>query len=489
METVGRRVEGPMALRALREQVARDLSMIEVPARDWLAPTRAADGTVIDDVVIVGAGLSGLTIAFGLMRKGLARVRILDAAPAGAEGPWLTTARMRTLRSPKTLSGLDYGLPALTYRAWHEAVYGADHFAAMSLIDRRDWMAYLSWFREVLAIPVENDTALTGIRHASAGEGTGHLMLQTTSAGGVTWRACRKLVLATGIGGAGGPLIPPMVADALGPDAYVHSDQPFDCALLEAERVAVLGAAASAFDFAVAALGHGAHSVHLISRAAALPVTEVLDWSNFPGFLEHFGELSDPWRLAFTHRMLAFRNPPTQEMYDRATGDGRFCLHAGQALAGIARRGDTIALTLSGGDEIVADRLLLGTGYAVDLSHRPELAALAPHIALWRDRVDPPEEFSASPVLDYPYLGPSFELLEKEAGTAPALQHIHLFNNGAVPSLGPICNGVTGLKYGAPRIVAGLTRALFMEDIHMHYEALDHFDKRHFCPRTMAAEA
>ena len=82
-------------LRALTEEVGRDLALTEVPARAWVKPPARADQW---DVVVAGGGLSGLTIAFGLKRKGVGRVKIIDAAPRGLEGPWLTTARMRTLR-------------------------------------------------------------------------------------------------------------------------------------------------------------------------------------------------------------------------------------------------------------------------------------------------------------------------------------------------------------------------------------------------------
>ncbi|MEM8550908.1 MAG: NAD(P)/FAD-dependent oxidoreductase [Pseudomonadota bacterium] len=464
-------------LAALEARVAADLEAVEIPPRDWL-PERG-DGRNVSDVVVVGAGLSGLTIAFGLMRKGIRRLRIIDAAPEGLEGPWVTTARMRTLRSPKTLSGPDWGVPSLTYRAWHEAAYGEDHFRALTRIPKHDYMAYLIWFKNVLGLPVENRTTLSAIAH------DGELLRLTLRTDrGEEIALTRKLVLATGISGAGAPIVPRAIREGLEPGDYAHSDSDFDCRTLAGKSVAVIGAAASAFDFAVAALNADAKSVTLLARSAEMPVTEILDWSNFPGFLDHFAELPDEWRLRFTDRMLAFRAPPTQEMYDRATGDPKFSMICGEDLAGAQKTGGGVTLTLNSGRTISADALLLGTGYGVDLLARPELAPHAPLVALWRDKYVPPEGLEHSAVLDYPYLGPAFELLEREPGTAPLLRHVHLFNNGAVPSLGPICNGVTGLKYGAPRLVAGITRALFMADVSTHYAALDRFDKAHFAPRA-----
>ncbi|MGK9797804.1 FAD/NAD(P)-binding protein, partial [Salmonella enterica subsp. enterica] len=76
--------------------------------------------------------------------------RIFDRAPAGFEGPWATTARMETLRSPKQLTGPALGLPALTFRAWYEAQFGTAAWDALDKIPRLQWMDYLRWYRRVL---------------------------------------------------------------------------------------------------------------------------------------------------------------------------------------------------------------------------------------------------------------------------------------------------------------------------------------------------
>ena len=88
----------------------------------------------------------------------------------------------------------------------------------------------------------------------------------------------------------------------------------------------------------------------------------------------------------------------------------------------------------------------------------------------------------------FPYLGPAFELSERVPGAAPHLRRVHIFNNGAVPSLGPVCNGVTGLKYGAPKIVAGIARSFFLEDADRHLEALMGYDEAHFRAHGMPKE-
>jgi hypothetical protein len=112
-----------------------------------------------------------------------------------------------------------------------------------------------------------------------------------------------------------------------------------------------------------------------------------------------------------------------------------------------------------------ADFLILGTGVSVDLSSRPEFAAIAGEVALWRDRYHPPVS-EADPVAGaYPYLGRHFELVEKHPGTLPALRNIHLFNSGALVSTGIIANGLNGMPWGVARLIAGLSRDFYVGEI------------------------
>ena len=464
------------ALAALGVRVQEELETLEVPLRAWVPERLDRHGDPLTDVVVVGAGLSGLAVAFGLRRQGVARVTIIDAAAAGQEGPWVTSARMRTLRSPKTLTGPDLGIPSLTYRAWHEAVHGAESWQGLDKIDRVDWMDYLNWFKGAAGLAVLNRTRLERIEPDS-----GTLALVVSTPSGEQRLFCRKVVLATGIEGAGGQHVPAGIADTLPRARWNHSGEIFDTTALSGKAVGVVGAAASSFDLAVAALEAGAATVTILARSPEMPKTEILDWSNFPGFLNHFADLDDARRYRFTRRMFSFKTPPTLEMFSRATSfpNCRLVLGAGDVTAQML--GDKVrADTAAGAFDF--DHLLLGTGYAVDLRRRPELAGFVDQIATWADRYTPPAGEADGDLLSYPYLGPAFELTERVADTAPFLRDIHVFNNGAVPSLGPVCNGITGLKSGVPKLVLGIARALFVEDADWHFSSLDRYDKVHFDP-------
>src|SRR5258707_10751729 len=132
------------------------------PSTEWMVP-RLYQGKPALDVLIVGAGQSGLCIAFALMRDRVCNILAIDRAPQGREGPWVTFARMPTLRSPKDQTGPDLDVPSLTFQAWYEAQQGAQAFTDLHLIASGDWHAYLQWYRRVLDLPVRNDVGATAI--------------------------------------------------------------------------------------------------------------------------------------------------------------------------------------------------------------------------------------------------------------------------------------------------------------------------------------
>jgi cation diffusion facilitator CzcD-associated flavoprotein CzcO len=452
-------------IKAERARIWRDLEMIEVPARSWVPQT----GDTLD-VAVVGAGLSGLAIAFGLIRQGVRRILVIDRAPRGREGPWRSYARMDILRSPKWLTGPDLGVPSLTFRAWFEARRGTAAWKALGKIAREDWADYLLWYRDVLDLPVRNETVLLGFR--PDGEA---LLLDIEDAAGRGTLRTRRLVLATGIDGNGQPHVPAPILD-LPPERWCHSASPFEGTLLRGARIGVIGAAASAFDCAVTALRQGAASVVLLARRSALPRIEALAWANFPGFMAGLAELDDQRRWRFMRRMFELQAPPTTEAFAEAICDPLFTLRLDAPLTGARLDGHEVVLA-SGEAEHRVDRVMLGTGFAVALEARPELAPHAPFIARWSDRHCPPHGEELDALSAHPYLGSGFEFTERDPGAAPYLGRVHNFTAGAVASLGPVCNGITGLKHGVPRLVAGVLRGLFLDDADRHLADLMHYDE------------
>jgi hypothetical protein len=74
------------ALITLEAQVRADLARTAHPNAAWLAPKPAPNGGPALDVLVVGAGPSGLATAFGLMRSQATNILVLDkSGRAGKE--------------------------------------------------------------------------------------------------------------------------------------------------------------------------------------------------------------------------------------------------------------------------------------------------------------------------------------------------------------------------------------------------------------------
>ncbi len=456
-----------MSLEGLTARVRDDLRRIAHPALPWLQPRIGPDGETALDVLIVGGGQSGIAIASGLLRAHVDNILVVDKAARGQEGPWLTYARMHTLRSPKDYTGPDLDLPSLGYQSWHEATYGAASWEALSLITRADWAAYLGWVRDAVGVPVRNETEVVDIGPAA------HGLLGVTFGDGSV-RYTRKVVLATGQDGAGLWWMPPFVS-AL-PDRFrAHAADPIDFAALRGRRVAVLGAGASAFDNAAMALEAGARDVALFCRRAEPQVVQPYRWLTFAGFLRHVSDLDDVWRWRFMSRILGMREGFPQPTYDRCACHAAFRLVTGASWTGARVVGDAVEIQTPAG-AFQADFLICGTGVEMDFSRRPELVRVAGNIACWADRYDPPAEERDDRLARFPYLAPDFSLMPRQPGLTDWMTDIHLFSIASSMSFGPSGSSINAMTTAVPKLVSGLTRGLFTGDLDRHWRSLQDYD-------------
>ena len=117
------------------------------------------------------------------------------------------------------------------------------------------------------------------------------------------------------------------------------------------------------------------------------------------------------------------------------------------------------------------DFVILATGFTVDWARRPELAALAGRIALWRDRFVP-DGAEHTEFAEHPFLGPGFEFLEKTPGALPWAGRVRCFNFAATLSHGKITGDIPAISTGAERVAEAIAGALFVEDYDAHYRRL-----------------
>jgi cation diffusion facilitator CzcD-associated flavoprotein CzcO len=458
----------PSGLEALEKRLAQDLAWLELPAKSWVPP-REVEGQRVRDVVIIGAGMAGLVASGMLKRLGVDNHVLFDRAPAGSEGPWVTYARMRTLRSPKQLTGPAMGLPALTFRAYYEARFGPEAWDALDRAPRTLWMDYLVWYRKVLELPVANGVEVKAIEPRP----DGLLALRIAKAGDECTVLARHVVLATGRDGLGGPYVPP-IARTIDRRFWAHTADPIDFEALRGKRVAVIGAGASSMDNAAVALETGCARLDLFIRRTDIPRINKFTGIGSQGVVHGFAGLPDEWKWRFLDHTLRAQTPPPRPSTLRVSQHAHAHFHLGSPLLKLAEEdGHVVIITPKGRYE--TDFIIFGTGFQVDLASRPELAAVAPQIRLWRDRFPVPADMPNPELENSPDLGESFEFQENTPGACPALHRIHCFNFPATLSHGKLSGDIPAISEGADRLARGIVRSLFVADREQHFAALTAF--------------
>jgi cation diffusion facilitator CzcD-associated flavoprotein CzcO len=474
--TRSRAEDAAQGLERLAERVTRDLDLLRYPERAWLEPRATGSGKPILDVVIVGGGQGGLAVAFALMRERITNLLVVDDQPLDRAGPWLNFARMRTLRTPKYLTGPDLGVPSLTPQAWYEAQHGEGSWQELGYLPKEAWAAYLGWYRRTLRIPVRADTRVGALRFDARERAW---EVPCTENGKTELLHARRVVLATGIDGSGQWQVPAMIASALPTHLYAHTRSDIDFGALLGKRVAVLGCGASAFDNASTALDHGAREVRLFFRRKKLVDVNAYRWAEFVGFLKHVGDLPDADKWRFIRQIVRMGQLPPADTYRRATEHAGFYMHAGTTWKALDVRGSSIAITTESG-AFETDFVIVGTGFVTDLGLRPELSAIERHIARWADRYTPPEGEDNEDLSRHPYLGPGFEFTERVPGDAPYLGYLYNYTFGCLLSLGFGGASISGMKYSIPRLVSGITGSFFVEDRDAYFTSLCDYDVKEF---------
>lgn len=447
-----------MSLEALNERVKTDLSYINFGASDWIQPRTHEDGHVYD-TVIIGGGQSGLGIAFGLLRERISNILVIDENPEGYEGPWDTYARMITLRTPKHLTSIDLGIPSLTFRAWWEAQAGVEGWEKLDKIPRGDWMDYLRWYRRILNLPVINDTKLQLIEPLSEGLHCLHV----SKNGKLEKLLARKVILATGIQGGGEWHVPSFISESLPKSLYSHTSESIDFTKLKGKKLAILGGGASAFDNANHALSKGAGEVHVFVRRKELPRVNPIRQMEVSGMIEHYSAFSDAEKYAGMAHFFKLNQPPTNDIFERASSWSGFHLHLGSPWLLVEEDQSSAVVTTPQG-KTKFDFLIISTGLITDPALRPELKMVEKHITRWKDRYTAPEDIANQLIDAHPYLSNGFAFTSKDKAGEALLYGLFAFNYSALISCGLSASALSGMRCGIPRIVSAVADELFLDD-------------------------
>ncbi len=446
----------------LEEQTRKAQRWLGREPADWVRARTGAD----HNVVIVGGGQSGLSIAYQLKRKGVGRVEVIDRAAPGQAGIWRTIAHMHQLRTPKTMAGPELGNPVLSFRAWYETLNGAAAFDALDRIPRLAWADYLDWFQQTTGTTVRYGTRLVEI------EPQGDLLrLHLEADGARRVETTRKLVLANGYAGAGGPNVPDFLS-ALPTSVWTHTTGAIPFATMEGKVIGIIGAGSKALDVAAVALESGASEVHLFNRRSYIeyqggpPPSQTAPPADrgYGNMLELSYELPDVvrWRnFLLGERRVA--SVPFDSL-ERAVAFKGFHIHLNSSVSDLALAGNGRVTGRVGSRRFRFDHLIAGTGYRIDLGAQPELARIHEHVARWRDRYRPSAGEENAAGAAHPYLGPAFEFLPRSDNGAEFLRNIHCFNLAGALSFGIPVGDVPSVV-DQPRLVSAIARNLYVEGV------------------------
>jgi FAD-dependent urate hydroxylase len=385
-------------------------------------------------VAVIGAGPYGLAVASRLRESGVeARVfgEVMsfwrDNMPEGMllRSEW-AGSHIGELHGPHTLDR-------------YEAAHG---IRLPRRIPLPDFIAYGRWYQQQAAPNVDPRQVA---RVTAQGKGFG-LILEDGEA-----VFANRVVVATGLTSFAAR---PPAFDFVPPELAPHSCDVRDVAAYAGLKVAVIGAGQSALE--LSALLHEAGAVvEVLARA------DEVRWLSGRERLRRYsgplrkliyppGEVGPPginWIVQFPD---LFRQVPSDmraKMARRAirpAGSGwvrprldGVPITAGRAVAAAEPSGSGLRLTLDDGSRRDVDRVVLATGYRVDLDRS---AILAPELAGAISRIG-----------GYPRLAPGFE------SSVPGL---HFVGAAAAESFGPLMRFVAGSGYAARSVARRVTASL-----------------------------
>jgi len=361
------------------------------------------------DAIVAGAGPYGLSAA-----AHLAGHRLRIGVFGRTMGFWRDhMPEGMTLRSRSWAMHLSDPHDAFTF----DRFAGETNADISYPISRATFIAYGRWFQQ-RAVPSADPAFITSI--ASSGRG---FVLKTTDGRELTSTA---VVVAVGIACHANR---PALYDHLPSRVVSHSCDHRDVSRFSGKQVMVVGAGESAVEYS-ALLREAGAAVHVIARRPLAWRRTDRDACGSTG-----RALLDRLPYAFYHMPQWAR-----ERYSRSYGSGvsdtlreritgAVALHERRSILAIDAKGDSVVATISDGKTLVADHVILATGFRVDLDRlsilEPSLRRAirtedgAPILTPWFESSVPGLYFSGLPTLRA--FGPMYRFV---AGCGPAARRV-----------------------------------------------------------------
>lgn len=176
--------------------------------------------------------------------------------------------------------------------------------------------------------------------------------------------------------------IPPALKAKLPEHRYQHTCDFTDLNDVANKRYLIIGGRQSAFEWAALLVEAGASAVHISHRHAS-PAFAVADWSWVNPLVDKtvkdpnwFRRLSQADKDAISHRLWAEGRLKVEPWLERRLNNDRVRVWPQTELVSCIEQQDgTLAATLTNGETLNVDHVVLATGYKVNIAQLPLLAA------------------------------------------------------------------------------------------------------------------
>jgi cation diffusion facilitator CzcD-associated flavoprotein CzcO len=163
---------------------------------------------------------------------------------------------------------------------------------------------------------------------------------------------------------------------------FQHTAEFVDFNEASRQRYLIIGGRQSAFEWAALLLEAGAPAVHISHRHAS-PAFAIADWEwviptvdNIAKDPNWFRRLSEEEKEAVNRRLWSEGRLKIEPWLEPRLQDGRLHVWPHTELVGCGQQDDdALVVQLSNGERVVVDKIVLATGYKVDIARLPYLRA------------------------------------------------------------------------------------------------------------------